>query len=127
MTKKIKRILVVEDEEDVIELLYAMFDGLVGYEIFYAKDGEDALRIVRTDKPDVIILDIQLPKLNGYELCKLIKSEPAMTHIKIVMLSGMTQICDQLKAKEAGADDYITKPFTSTELVEKIDALLKSD
>ena len=127
MTNKIKKILVVEDEEDIVELLCAIFDGLVGYEALYAKDGEEGFRIARADNPDIILLNIQLPKLNGYELCKLMKSDPAMSHTKIIMLSGRTQNYDRLRAQEAGADDYITKPFTSTVLVEKMDALLKSD
>ena len=107
MTNKIRKILVVEDEEDIVELLCAIFDDLAGYETLYAKDGEEAFRIARADNPDIIMLDIQLPKLNGYELCKLIKSDPAMSHTKIIMLSGMTQNYDQLRAQEADADDYI--------------------
>ena len=127
MINRIKKILVVEDEEDIIELIYAMFDGLVDYETLYARDGEEALKIAQTDKPNIIVLDIQLPKLNGYELCKFIKSDPAMSQTKIIMLSGMTQNCDQLKAQQVGADEYIRKPFTSTVLIETIDALLKSN
>jgi len=127
LTKKSKKILVVEDEDDIVELLYAIFDDLDGYKTLYSRDAEKALSIARADNPDIIVLDIHLPKLNGYELCKSIKSDTAMSHTKIIMLSGMTQNSDRLRAQEAGADDYITKPFTSAALVEKIDTLLKSD
>ena len=68
------RILVVEDEEEIIDLLYAILDGLSDCKILFVRDGEEALRVVQEDKPDIVLLDIQIPKLNGYELCKLIKS-----------------------------------------------------
>jgi DNA-binding response OmpR family regulator len=122
-----KKILIVEDEEDIIELLSAIFDNLGDYKVLYARDGEEALRTARVGNPEVILLDIQLPKLNGYKVCKLIKSDPAMNHIKILMLSGMAQNYDWLKAREAGADGYIVKPFSSTALIEKIEELLRSN
>lgn len=127
MVSSIKKILVVEDEEDIIELICEIFDDIVSYETLYARDGEEALRIARTNNPDIILLDIHLPKMNGYQLCKFIKSDAIMSQAKIIMLSGMTQNCDILQAQQAGADDYIAKPFTSTVLVKKIDALLKND
>ncbi|MBA7657016.1 Alkaline phosphatase synthesis transcriptional regulatory protein PhoP [subsurface metagenome] len=109
-----KKILIVEDEEDIIELLSAIFGDLGDYKVLYARDGEEALKIARVDNPDVILLDIQLPKLNGYKICKLIKSDPAMNHTKVLMLSGMAQNSDWLKAQKAEADGYIVKPFSST-------------
>jgi DNA-binding response OmpR family regulator len=122
-----KKILIVEDEEDIIELLSAVFDDRGDYKVLYARDGEEALKIARLDSPDVILLDIQLPKLNGYKICKLIKSDPAMSLAKVLMLSGMAQTSDWLKAQEAGADDYIVKPFSSAVLVEKVEELLRSN
>lgn len=97
-----------------------------GYRIACTRDGEEALRIAREDNPDIILLDAQLPKINGYEVCKSVKSGPAMSHVKVLMLSGMTQNSDWHKAKEAGADAYIAKPFSSIELVEKVEELLRS-
>ena len=126
MTGKIKKILVVEDEEEIIELLYAIFDGLEGYETLYAKDGEEAFRIAQADNPDIIVLDVQLPKLNGYRVCKLIKSDSTMSHTKVLMLTGMAQNSDWTRAQDAGADDYITKPFSSIALVERVEALLRN-
>ncbi len=121
-----KKILIVEDEEDILELLSAVFDDLGEYRIVYARDGEEALRMARANNPDIILLDIQLPKVNGYEVCKSVKSDPAMSNSKVLMLSGMAQSSNWLRAKEAGADDYITKPFESTALIEKVQALLRN-
>ena len=122
-----KKILIVEDEEDVIELLSAIFGDLGDYKVIYARDGKEALRIAQADNPDIILLDIMLPKLDGYKVCKLIKSDLAMSHTKVLMLSGMAQISDWLNAKEAGADGYIAKPFSSTALIEKVEELLRSN
>ena len=122
-----KRVLIVEDEENILELLSAIFEDLGDYRILCVRDGEDALRIARTDNPDIIMLDIRLPKLNGYEVCKSVKSNSAMSHIKVLMISGMAQNFDRQKAQEAGADGYITKPFSLIELVEKVEGLLGSN
>lgn len=121
------KLLIVEDEEDVIELLSTIFDNHGDYGVLYARDGEEALRIARADNPDIILLDVQLPKLNGFKVCQLIKSELVMSHTKVLMLSGMTQNSDYQKSREVGADGYITKPFTSIELIEKVEVLLRSN
>jgi len=121
----IKKILIVEDEEDIANLLYIVFSDLVIYKILYEKDGQEAINRARVDNPDIILLDIQLPSLNGYEVCRLLKSSPTLSHIKVLMLSGMTQNHDWLKAQEAGADDYITKPFSSIALLKKVEELLR--
>jgi len=119
-----KKILIAEDEEDILELLSTILGDFGDYEILYARDGEETLRIARVDNPDIILLDIQLPKLNGYEVCKLVKSDPTMSQTKVLMISGMAQNSDWQKAREAGADSYIIKPFSSIELVEKVEELL---
>lgn len=121
-----KKILIVEDEKDILELLFAILDELEGYRIVCAKDGEEALRIARRDNPDIILLDAQLPKINGCEVCKSVKSDPAMSWIKVLMLSGMTHGYDWHKAQEVGADAYITKPFSSIELVGRVEDLLRN-
>jgi len=119
-----KKILIVEDEEDIANLLYIVFSDLVIYKILYAKDGQEAINRALVDNPDIILLDIQLPSLNGYEVCRLLKSNPTLSHIKVLMLSGMTQNHDWMRAQEAGADDYITKPFSSIALLKKVEELL---
>ena len=121
------KILIVEDEEDILGLLCAIFNGCANYKVFYAKNGHEAINIVRTNNPDIILLDIQLPDMNGYEICRLVKSDTAMSHIKVVMLSGMTQNSDWLIAREAGADGYITKPFSSIALIKKLEQQLRSN
>jgi DNA-binding response OmpR family regulator len=122
MVAKIKKILIVEDEKNILDLIVSMFDGLSEYYTFSALDGEQALHIAYMINPDVILLDIQLPKMSGYEVCELIKSRSAKT--KILMLSGLAQYCDKEKAREVGADGFIAKPFSSTELLAKVDELL---
>ena len=122
-----KKILIAEDEEDILELLFAIFGDLEGYETLCARGGEETIRLARVNNPDIILLDIQLPKLNGYEVCKLVKSDPTMSQTKVLMISGMAQNSDWRKAQEVGADGYIIKPFSSIELVEKIEELLRSN
>lgn len=119
-----KKILVVEDDEDVRGLLSAIFETAGCHEILFAMDGEEALNITQQERPSVILLDIALPKINGYEVCKSIKSSPGIYNTKILMLSGLAQTSDLSKAQEAGADGYITKPFNPTTLIEKVKALL---
>jgi CheY-like chemotaxis protein len=121
-TKKI--ILIVEDEKDVLKLLKSLFEITGDYRTLSALDGEEAIRSVQADNPDVIILDIQLPKLDGYEVCRYVKSDPATSHIKVLLLSGMTQDYDIQKAFSLGADAYITKPFSPTALLDKVAELL---
>jgi DNA-binding response OmpR family regulator len=121
-----KKVLIVEDEESILELCSTIFK-LEGYKVLYAKDGEEALRITREDNPDILVLDIQIPKINGNEVCKLIKSDPTMSDIKVLMLSGMVQDSDLQEAREAGADAYMTKPFSSTAIVDKVGELLRSN
>ena len=122
-----KKILIVEDEEDVLKLLSEIFGDLGDYRILCARDGEEALRIARAHNPDIILLDIQLPKMNGHEVCKSVKSDPAMSHTKVLMLSGMVQNYERQRAKEAEADAYMAKPFSSIVLVEKVEELLRSN
>ena len=122
-----KKILIVEDEETILELLSATFGDLRDYKILCARDGKEALRIARVDNPDIILLDILLPRINGHEVCKSVKSDPAMSHIKVLMLSDIAQNSEWQKAQEVGADAYIAKPFSPLALVEKVKELLRSN
>ena len=122
-----KKILIVEDEETILELLSEIFSDLGDYRILYARDGEEALRLVRGNNPDIILLDIHIPRINGYEVCKSVKSDPAMSRTKVLMLSGMVQDSDRRKAQEVGVDAFITKPFDLIALVEKVEELLRSN
>ena len=122
-----KKILIAEDEEDICELLSTVFDDFADCIILRAMDGEEAIRLARVNNPDILLLDIHLPKINGYEVCKSVKSNPSMAHSKVLIVSGMAQHYDQLKAKKAGADGYIAKPFSSVALIEKVKKLLTSN
>ena len=122
-----KKMLIVEDEEDILELLSTIFSFSKEYKILLARDGEEAFKIIQEDIPDIILLDIQIPKIDGYELCKTIKSDPTTSNTKILMLTGLAQDYNLQKAIEAGANAYITKPFSASAVVEKVEELLKSN
>lgn len=120
-----RKVLIVEDEEVIIELISEIFREMGNYTILSARDGEEALKTIRGNNPDIILLDIQIPKINGFDVCRTVKSDPVLSHIKIVMLSGMVQNSDLLKAGAAGADAFIAKPFKPTALIVKVEELLK--
>jgi DNA-binding response OmpR family regulator len=120
-----KKILIIEDDEAILELLLTIFNLSDDYQILCSRDGEEALRIVKEDTPDIILLDMQIPKINGNDICRIIKSNPTTSCIKIVILTGMSQDFELQKAKEAGADACMTKPFSSNAIVERVEELLK--
>ncbi len=117
------RILVVDDEIYIVHILDFSL-GMEGYEVITALDGEQALEKARTEKPDLIVLDIMMPKLDGYETCKILKAEPETKDIPVILLSAKGRNVDQKIGFEVGADDYITKPFSPRKLVERINAIL---
>ena len=117
------RILVVDDEIYIVHILDFSL-GMEGYEVLTALDGEQALERLKTDKPDLIVLDIMMPKVDGYEVCRTIKSNPETQHIPVILLSAKGRNVDQKMGFDVGADDYITKPFSPRKLVERINALL---
>ena len=120
----VKKILVVEDEVTILELLSEIFSDLEDCKVFYTRDGEETLRIARGDNPDIVLLVIQLLIINGYEVFKSIKSDSAITHSKVLMISGMVQDTDWQRVQNVGADVFIAKPFSLTALMEKIEELL---
>ena len=117
------KILVVDDEIYIVHILDFSL-GMEGYEVITALDGEQALEKLKTEKPDLIVLDIMMPKLDGYEVCKAIKSSPETRHIPVILLSAKGRNVDQKLGFDVGADDYITKPFSPRKLVERINQLL---
>jgi two-component system, OmpR family, alkaline phosphatase synthesis response regulator PhoP len=116
-------ILIVEDHDSIRDLMIAIFSD-TDYEIFQARDGIEALKMVSKYNPDVVLLDIQLPKVNGFDVCESIKNNPVSLHTKILMISGQSQKFDLQKAREVGADGYIIKPFKPDALMEKVKELL---
>ena len=117
------RILVVDDEIYIVHILDFSL-GMEGYEVITALDGEQALEKLKSERPDLIVLDIMMPKLDGYEVCKAIKSDPGTRHIPVILLSAKGRNVDQKLGFDVGADDYITKPFSPRKLVERINQLL---
>jgi CheY-like chemotaxis protein len=116
-------ILIVEDHDSIRDLMIAIFSN-TDYEIYHAKDGKEALKMVSNYNPDVVLLDIQLPEVNGFDVCESIKNNPVLFHTKILMISSQSQKFDLQKAKEVGADGYIIKPFKPNTLMEKVEQLL---
>jgi two-component system, OmpR family, alkaline phosphatase synthesis response regulator PhoP len=117
------KILVVDDEIYIVHILDFSL-GMEGYEVVTALDGEQALEKARAEKPDLIVLDIMMPKLDGYETCKRLKADDATKAIPVILLSAKGRNVDQKVGFEVGADDYITKPFSPRKLVERINAIL---
>ena len=117
------KILVVDDEIYIVHILDFSL-GMEGYEVVTALDGEQALAKVKTEEPDLIVLDIMMPKLDGYETCKMLKSDPETRHIPVILLSAKGRNVDQQMGFQVGADDYITKPFSPRKLVERINLIL---
>jgi len=117
------RILVVDDEIYIVHILDFSL-GMEGYEVLTASDGEQALETAQREQPDLIVLDIMMPKLDGYETCKALKSKEETRDIPVILLSAKGRNVDQKTGFEVGADDYITKPFSPRKLVERIHAIL---
>ena len=119
-----KKILVVDDEVDLVETIRLPLE-MEGYTVRVSYNGEDALNKARKENPNLIILDIMLPKLDGYKVCRLLKFDERYKHIPILMLTAKTQEKDKTLGMGTGADEYITKPFDIDELVKKVKAYLK--
>jgi len=119
------RVLVVDDEADLVRILQFGLQG-IGYQVETASDGQEALKKAREQKPDIILLDLMLPKLDGYKVCRLLKFDERYKNIPIIILSARTQEGDQLLAMEMGANRFITKPYDFQEVLGHMEALLKS-
>lgn len=119
------RVLVVDDEADLVRILQFGLQA-IGYQVETASDGQEALKKARETKPDIILLDLMLPKLDGYKVCRLLKFDERYKNIPIIILSARTQEGDQLLAMEMGANRFVTKPYDFSEVLSHIEALLKS-
>ena len=119
-----KKILIVDDDLDIQMLLEYGFKK-AGYQIFIANNGHQALKTIRKVKPDLIISDVNMPKLNGFELCQKLREDFDTKFIPIILLTSNSQIQDKLMGFKSGADDYITKPFDLLEILARVHSLLK--
>ena len=119
-----KRILVVEDQEDNRQILRDLL-GSVGYQILEAEDGARGVATAEAERPDLILMDIQLPLIDGYEATRRIKANPALRAIPIIVVTSYALSGDEDKARAAGCDDYITKPYSPRALLAKINEHLR--
>jgi two-component system alkaline phosphatase synthesis response regulator PhoP len=117
------RVLIADDNPQNAELLDAHLDG-TGYETKVAANGEETLALAREWKPDVILLDIMMPKLSGFEVCKRLRADPATRGAGVLMVTALDQPTDVERAVEVGTDDFVTRPVNKSELVLRVKALL---
>ena len=117
------RVLIVDDEPNILLSLQFLMKK-AGYDVRTAKDGEQALAEVAREKPDIILLDVMMPKLDGFSVCQRIKSDPALSSVRIVMLTARGRDVEREKGISLGADDYITKPFSSKDAIDRVAAPL---
>ena len=119
------KILVVDDEVYIVHILDFSL-GMEGYEVVTALDGEEALAKAVEHKPDLVVLDIMMPKMDGYETCKRLKAQDVTKTIPVILLSAKGRNVDQKLGFEVGAEEYITKPFSPRKLVERINSILNN-
>ncbi len=116
-------VLIIDDEIHIRRLIAQMLE-LAGYQVIEATSGAEALRLIEETRPDVITCDISMPGMSGFEVLEAIKSQPATAEIPVIMLTAIGQEKDTARATALGADDYITKPFGTTQLIETIERQL---
>ena len=119
-----KKVLIVDDEQDIVESLKFVLEN-EGYDCYTAFNGEDGLKTAKEIIPNLIILDIMMPKMNGYKISRLLKFDNKYKDIPIIMLTARSQEEDKLIGEETGANEYITKPFDLDVVVEKVNQYLK--
>ncbi len=117
------KILVVDDEPDAVELVSFNLKA-AGFDVVTAADGAEALKRAKEHQPDLLVLDVMLPEVDGLEVCKIIRRDPSVAHIPIIMLTAKAAEIDRVLGLELGADDYVTKPFSPRELVLRIRKIL---
>ena len=117
------KILVVDDEPNIVLSLEFLMKQ-AGFQVRTASDGEAALTAVASEPPDLVLLDVMMPRKNGYEVCQAIRANPDWKEVRIIMLTAKGREVEREKGLELGADDYITKPFSTQEVVERVRELL---
>ena len=120
-----KKILVVDDEPSILLSLEFLMEQ-EGYDVNSATDGDEALQAIHEQLPDLILLDVMMPKRDGFEVCQTIRANPEWKEVKIIILTAKGREVDQEKGLALGADDYITKPFATQELVKKVKMILEN-
>ncbi|MFU2486815.1 response regulator transcription factor [Thauera sp. WH-1] len=120
-----KKVLIADDEQNIVISLEFLMKR-EGFEVLIASDGEEAVSRIRADHPDLVLLDVMMPKKSGFEVCQEIKADPALATVRILMLTAKGRDTEVAKGLALGADAYMTKPFSTKELVEKVRSLLGS-
>lgn len=120
-----QRILVVDDDKEVVRLVRAYLER-EGYDVLVAYDGETAVHILRRDQPDLLLLDLMLPDRDGWDITRLVRGDPALASIPIIMLTARVEDTDKIIGLEIGADDYVTKPYNPREVVARVRARLRT-
>ena len=119
------KVLVVDDDPVIVRLLEVNFE-MEGFTVVTAVDGMDGVERARAEQPDVVVSDVMMPKLNGLELCVALKSDESTKQIPVILLSAKAQAADIRAGLDAGADDYVTKPFEPLDLIDRVNKLLPS-
>jgi two-component system, cell cycle response regulator DivK len=119
-----KRILMVEDTEDNRQIIRDLMES-VGYDLIEAEDGAAGVAMATEHRPDLILMDIQLPVMDGYEACRRIKADPELRHIPIIAVTSYALSGDETKTKAAGCDGYVAKPFSPRQLLAKMNEFLE--
>lgn len=121
-----KRILIVDDEPNIVISLEFLMKR-EGFEVSVARDGEEGLAAIRGQRPDLVVLDVMMPKRNGFEVCEAVRADPELSSVRILMLTAKGREAEIKKGLGLGADAYMSKPFSTRELVEKAKALLAGE
>lgn len=119
-----QRILVVDDDKSIIKVLRGYLEQS-GFQVFDAQDGEAALHMLRRERPDLVILDVMMPKRDGWEVIRLVRADNSLAATPIILLTARVEYTDKIVGLELGADDYVTKPFNAHEVVARVKALLR--
>ncbi|HYM95281.1 MAG TPA: response regulator, partial [Chitinophagaceae bacterium] len=124
METKTKKVLIADDEPDILEILkYNLTNE--GYEVITAKDGDEALEKARRTQPDLVVLDVMMPKKTGVEVCQLLRTQPAFKNTLIIFLTAVSDEGTQIRGLETGADDYISKPISPRVFLSRVNALFR--
>lgn len=118
-----KKVLIADDEQNIVISLEFLLRR-EGFEVFVASDGEEALIKLRAEKPDLVLLDVMMPKMNGFDVCQAIRADPNLADMRVLMLTAKGREAEVSKGLGLGADAYMTKPFSTKELVVQVRALL---
>jgi two-component system alkaline phosphatase synthesis response regulator PhoP len=124
MQSKTRKILIADDEPDILEIVSFNLQG-EGYEVFTAKNGDEAIEEAKKNHPDLIILDVMMPRMNGFEVCNILRLQPEFKNTLVIFLTALNDETTEIKGLETGGDDYITKPISPKILSSRVNALFR--